>query len=180
MSKINEILSKKTPLQKNGEPDFKKQEGNFKNAAGEAVELYKAQLQGQGKYNTESIDEAKSGGPLETDQNKYFKSLYDRFGDNVTTQELIDKKFISKKAGDAYTAFTGGKNKGVLTPGAVTDVFKTKPITQTNQDSKTTDIPMETNYNMGYNATVNANWAEGAQRRGTRRAERRANRDIRK
>ena len=48
MSKINEILSKKTPLKRNGEPDFKKQEGNFKNAAGEAVELYKAQLQGQG------------------------------------------------------------------------------------------------------------------------------------
>ena len=180
MGKINEILSKKTPLKRNGEPDFKKQEGNFKNAAGEAVELYKAQLQGQGSYNTKSIDEAKGGGPLETDQNKYFKSLYDRFGDDVTTQELIDKKFISKGAGDAYTAFTGGKNKGVLTPGAVTDVFKTKPITQTNQDSKTTDIPMETNYNMGYNTTVNANWAEGAQRRGTRRAERRANRDIRK
>ena len=180
MSKINEILSKKTPLKRNGEPEFKKQEGNFKNAAGEAVELYKAQLQGQGTYNTKSIDEAKGGGPLETDQNKYFKSLYDRFGDDVTTQELIDKKFISKGAGDAYTAFTGGKNKGVLTPGNLTDVYRTKPITQTNQESKTTDIPMETNYNMGYNSTVNANWAEGAQRRGTRRAERRANRDIRR
>jgi len=179
MSKINEILSKKSPL-KNTEPEFKKVEGNFKNAANEAVELYKAQLQGQGTYNTKSIEEAKGGGPLETDQNKYFKSLYDRFGDDVTTQELIDKKFISKGAGDAYTTFTGGKNKGVLTPGELTDVYRTKPITQTNQESKTTDIPMETNYNMGYNASVNANWAEGAQRRGTRRAERRAKRDIRR
>ena len=179
MSKINEILNRKTPLHKT-EPDFKKVQGNFKDASGSAVELYKAQLQGQGTYNTKSIDEAKGGGPLETDQNKYFQGLYDRFGDDVTTQELIDKKFISKDAGDAYTTFTGGKNKGVLTPGKTTDVYKTKPITQTNQSSTTTDIPMETNYNMGYNASVNANWAEGAQRRGTRRAERRANRDIRR
>lgn len=179
MSKINEILGKRTPLRKNGEkPDFKKQEGNYKDASGNAVDLYKAQLEGQGSYNTESISEAKSGGTLETDQNKYFKGLYDRFGDNVTTQELIDKKFISKSAGDAYTTFTGGKNKGVLTPGESEDVFMTKPITQTNQESKTTDIPMETNYNMGYNSTVNANWAEGAQRRGTRRSERRAQKDL--
>ena len=58
MGKINEILSKRSPLKDVKEPDFKKQEGNFKNAAGEAVELYKAQLQGQGTYNTKSIDEA--------------------------------------------------------------------------------------------------------------------------
>ena len=178
MSKINEILSKRTPLRK--EPDFKKVEGNFKNAANEAVELYKAQLQGQGTYNTKSIDPAASGGTLETDDQKYFKSLYDRFGDDVTTQELIDKKFLHSSKLDAYNTFTGGKNKGVFTPGEVTDVYKTKPITQTNQSSITTDKPMETNYNMGYNASVNANWAEGAQRRGTRRAERRANRDIRR
>lgn len=180
MSKINEILSKRTPLKNTNskEPEFTKVDGNFKNSSNEAVELYKAQLRGQGTYNTKSIDTAKGGGTLETDQNKYFKGLYDRFGDDVTTQELIDKKFISKDAGDAYSAFTGGKNKGVLTPGSLTDVYRTKPITQTNQESKTTDIPMETNYNMGYNASVNANWAEGAQRRGTRRAERRAQRDI--
>ena len=180
MSKINEILNRKTPLHK--EPDFKKVDGNFKNASDEAVELYKAQLQGQGTYNTKSIDEAKGGGTLETDQNKYFQGLYDMFGDDVTTQELIDKKFISKNAGDAYTTFTGGKNKGVLTPGSLTDVYKTKPITQTNQnvETKTEDKPMESNYNMSYGSSVNANWAEGAQRRGTRRAERRANRDIRR
>jgi len=182
MSKINEILSKRTPLKRNGEPDFKKVDGNFKNAANEAVELYKAQLQGQGTYNTKSIDPAKSGGELETDDQKYFKSLYDRFGDDVTTQELIDKKFLHSSKLDAYNTFTGGKNKGVFTPGEVTDVYKTKPITQTNQNTETNtvDKPMETNYNMGYNASVNANWAEGAQRRGTRRAERRANRDIRR
>ena len=180
MSKINEILSKRTPLKRNGEPDFKKVEGNFKNAANEAVELYKAQLQGQGTYNTKSIDEATGGGPLETDDQKYFKTLYNRFGDDVTTQELIDKKFLHSSKLDAYNTFTGGKNKGILTPGKITDVYKTKPITQTNQniETKTVDKPMETNYNMGYNASVNANWAEGAQRRGTRRAERRAQRDI--
>ena len=179
MSKINEILGKRTPLRKNGEkPDFKKQEGNYKDASGNAVDLYKAQLKGQGSYKTESIGEAKSGGALETDDQKYFNTLYGRFGDNVTTQELIDKKFLHSSKLDAYNTFTGGKNKGVLTPGKSEDVFMTKPITQTNQESKTTDIPMETNYNMGYNSTVNANWAEGAQRRGTRRSERRAQKDI--
>lgn len=180
MSKINEILGKRSPLKDVKKPDFKKQEGNYKDASGNAVDLYKAQLQGQGSYNTESIAEAKGGGPLETNDQKYFNTLYSRFGDNVTTQELIDKKFLHSSKLDAYNTFTGGKNKGVLTPGKSEDVFMTKPITQTNQESKTTDIPMETNYNMGYNSTVNANWAEGAQRRGTRRSERRANRDIRR
>ena len=61
MSKINEILGKRSPLKDVKKPDFKKQEGNYKDASGNAVDLYKAQLQGQGSYNTESIAEAKGG-----------------------------------------------------------------------------------------------------------------------
>lgn len=165
MSKINEILSKRTPLRK--EPDFKKVEGNFKNAANEAVELYKAQLQGQGVSGDYS-----GGGTFKNKEERewYEGQIKQRMDAGMSNEEAIT---------DYRNTFKIG-TKGPDKPGKITDVYKTKPITQTNQPSITTDIPMETNYNMGYNASVNANWAEGAQRRGTRRAERRANRDIRR
>ena len=167
MSKINEILNNRTPLHK--EPDFKKVDGNFKNAKDEAVELYKAQLQGQG------VSGDYSGGG--TFKNKAEKDWYDN---QIKTR--MDAGMSNEEAITDYRNTFKIGTKGPDKPGEITDVYRTKPITQTNQnvETKTVDKPMETNYNMGYNASVNANWAEGAQRRGTRRAERRANRDIRR
>ena len=166
MSKINEILNRKTPLHKT-KPDFKRVDGNFKDASGSAVELYKAQLQGQG------VSGDYSGGG--TFKNKAEKDWYDnqiktRMDSGMSNEEAIT---------DYRNTFKIG-TKGPDKPGKITDVYKTKPITQTNQnvETNTVDKPMETNYNMSYKNSVNANWAEGAQRRGTRRAERRAQRDL--
>ncbi len=139
-----------------------------------AQDYIKKTVEGEDTYNTKSIDNATSGGPLETDDQKYFKGLYNRFGDDVTTQELIDKKFLHSSKLDAYNTFTGGKNKGVLTPGK-----SSANVTLTPRKEEIKTDPTQT-YNMSYANSVNANMAEGAQRRGTRRAERRANRDIRK
>jgi len=167
MSKINEILNSKTPLHK--EPDFKKVEGNFKNASGSAVELYKAQLQGQGV----SGDYSGGGTFKNEDERKWYEGqIKQRMDSGMSNEEAIT---------DYRNTFKIG-TKGPDKPGEITDVYKTKPITQTNQnvETKTVDKPMETNYNMSYGSSVNANWAEGAQRRGTRRAERRAKRDIRR
>ena len=74
--------------------------------------------EGSTTYTTENIDQA-AGGPQATDMDAYFKGLYKRFGDNVTTQELIDKKFISADAAADYDKVTSSKNKGVatVTPG---------------------------------------------------------------
>lgn len=168
MSKINEILNRKTPLHKT-KPDFKKVEGSFKDASGSAVELYKAQLQGQG------VSGDYSGGG--TFKNKAEKDWYDN---QIKTR--IDAGMSNEEAITDYRNTFQIGTKGPDKPGKITDVYKTKPITQTNQnvETKTEDKPMESNYNMSYGSSVNANWAEGAQRRGTRRAERRANRDIRR
>jgi hypothetical protein len=65
-------------------------------------------------YATEQIEQAK-GGEQATDLDKYFKDLYSRFGNNVTTQELIDKKYISPKAAADYEKVTGSQNQGVAT-----------------------------------------------------------------
>jgi hypothetical protein len=141
---------------------------------GTAKDYIKKTVEGEDTYNTKSIDKAKSGGPLETDDQKYFKDLYGRFGDDVTTQQLIDKDFLHSSKLDAYNAFTGGKNKGVLTPGK-----SSANVTLTPRKEEIKTDPTQT-YNMSYANSVNANMAEGAQRRGTRRAERRAKRDIRR
>ncbi len=74
--------------------------------------------EGSTTYATENISEA-TGGPQATDMDAYFKGLYKRFGNNVTTQELIDKKFISADKAADYDKATGGQNLGVatVTPG---------------------------------------------------------------
>ena len=92
---------------------------NLNNKGGEAEfqkELIKATDRVAGGNKTLNIDEAKNYGTVETDMDKYFKGLYERFGNDVTTQELVDKKYISKDAADAYNKFTGGKNVGVKQP----------------------------------------------------------------
>ena len=166
----NPITYKSSPT-KQTDPNVEKKIVNYK---GTAHDYIRTNVNKPDTYNTKSIDAAKGGGTLETDQNKYFKGLYERFGDDVTTQELIDKKFISAGAGDAYSAFTGGKNKGVLTPGK-----SSANVTLTPRKEEIKTDPTQT-FNMDFRNSENANWAEGAQRRGTRRAERRANRDIRR
>jgi hypothetical protein len=57
------------------------------------------------------------GGEQATDLNKYFGDLYKRFGDDVTTQSLIDNKYIAGDMADAYNVVTGGKNVGKLIQG---------------------------------------------------------------
>jgi hypothetical protein len=69
---------------------------------------------GSTTYATEQIEQAK-GGEQATDLDKYFKDLYSRFGNNVTTQELVDKKYISPSAAADYEKVTGSQNKGVAT-----------------------------------------------------------------
>ena len=54
------------------------------------------------------------GGEQATDLDKYFRDLYARFGDDVTTQSLIDNKYIAADMADAYNVVTGGKNVGKL------------------------------------------------------------------
>ena len=52
--------------------------------------------------------------------------------------------------------------------------FESKYYPKLDFKPKEVKKPAEQNYNMSYAKSVNANQAEGAQRRGTRRAERRA------
>jgi hypothetical protein len=75
-------------------------------------------------YTSRNIDMA-AGGDQATDIDKYLKGLYTRFGNEVTSQELIDKKYMSKAHLDAYNKITGNKNVGVLNPGTEPTVNKT-------------------------------------------------------
>ena len=115
---------------------------NLNNKGGEAEfekELKKSTDLIAGGNKTLEIGEAKNYGTVETDMDKYFKGLYERFGDDVTTQELVDKKYISKDAADAYNKFTGGKNVGVKQPDKLVEteeeVDVLKKITPTTQEN---------------------------------------------
>ena len=59
------------------------------------------------------------GGKQATDLKKYMEGLYNRMGDDITTDQLIKDKYISEEGRSAYDGITGGKNKGVatVTPG---------------------------------------------------------------
>lgn len=78
-------------------------------------------------YNSRSVEDA-PGGDQATDLKKYMEGLYKRFGDDVTTDELIKRKFIGEEGRTAYDDVTGSKNKGVatVTPGTegTPDVIK--------------------------------------------------------
>ena len=115
---------------------------NLNNQGGEAEfekELRKSTDLIAGGNKTLEIDEAKDYGKVETDLDKYFKGLYKRFGNDVTTQELIDKKYISKDAADAYNKVTGGKNVGVKQPDKLVETEKEvdvlKKITPKTQEN---------------------------------------------
>ena len=115
---------------------------NLNNQGGEAEfekELRKSTDLIAGGNKTLEIDEAKDYGKVETDLDKYFKGLYKRFGNDVTTQELIDKKYISKDAADAYNKVTGGKNVGVKQPDKLVETEKEvdvlKKITPNTQEN---------------------------------------------
>ena len=115
---------------------------NLNNQGGEAEfekQLKKSTNLVTGGNQTLNIDEAKNYGEVETDLDKYFKGLYERFGNDVTTQELIDKKYISKDAADAYNKVTGGKNVGIKQPDELVEteeevdvLTKITPKTQKN------------------------------------------------
>ena len=104
-----------------------------------ALDASAVQTQGEGttseSYQTKNVDQAKSGLPQANDPIKYMKGLYQRFGDSVTTDELINKKYISKNMRDQYESITGGANKGVRqqidSPGEIVTSFDYKPIEKT-------------------------------------------------
>lgn len=75
-------------------------------------------------YTSKNIDMA-AGGEQATDIDKYLRGLYKRFGNEVTSQELIDKKYMSKDHLDAYNKITGNQNVGILNPGTKPTVNKT-------------------------------------------------------
>ena len=100
--------------------------------------------EGSTTYATENISEA-TGGPQATDMDAYFKGLYKRFGNNVTTQELIDKKFISADKAADYDKATGGQNLGVATvtpgtPGGSDTDSEATPEYEDTQGMNTFDI----------------------------------------
>ena len=99
----------------------------------------------------------------------YKKFIDGLIGKGHTSQQLIDGKYLSEEGTNAFT-FPGLPTSG----GSETVSSNLTPVMETKTK------PAEQNYNMSYANSVNANMSEGAQRRGTRRAERRANRDIRK
>ena len=85
------------------------------------------------------IPEAIKGGPQATDLDEYFKGLYKRFGNGVTTQELIDKKYISASAADAYNKITDGANIGELKTAGIAPIQTPKPKIETTS----TFVPVE-------------------------------------
>jgi hypothetical protein len=99
----------------------------------------------------------------------YKKFIDGLIGKGHTAQQLVDGKYLSQEGTGAFT-FPGLSTSG----GSETVSSNLTPVMETKTK------PAEQNYNMSYASSVNANMSEGAQRRGTRRAERRANRDIRK
>ena len=73
-----------------------------------------------GSTNYESNEPGTApGGKQATDLKKYMEGLYNRMGDDITTDQLIKDKYIGEEGRSAYDGITGGKNKGVatVTPG---------------------------------------------------------------
>lgn len=93
--------------------------------------------EGDTTYSTKNIGEA-PGGEQATDMDKYFKGLYERFGNDVTTQELVDKKFIGADAAADYDKATGGQNLGVatVTPGTPPKSDTTEEATPEYEDAQ--------------------------------------------
>ena len=75
---------------------------------------------GSTSYKSKTIGDA-PGGDQATDLKKYMEGLYKRFGDDVTTDELVKRKFIGEGGRSAYDSITDGKNKGVATVTPATD-----------------------------------------------------------
>lgn len=196
MAKIHDIIShagrKSSGIYNSHDKDgpaWVQQEGDFHVGEGDdaqAVNYWTRTI--PGAYTTRSIDPAQGGTPT-TDTDKYLADLYKKYGDEVTTRELIDKKYIDEAGGELYDKVTGGKNLGIKGDdkvehriGGLLDNFSnttdggggtTKTTTTT-----TPGDPGDQDYNMGYYASLNASMAQAAQRRGARRAARRGTRDV--
>lgn len=154
------ITYKSSPA-KQTDPFVSKGSATFNGDPGEYFERKRRELGG-----TKTIPGLKVE-KLETDNEKYLKSFEAGFArdnegfDNITDYRLNrEGKYKAKEVKLPDVNFLDKK----FVPDPPKEVKK----------------PAEQNYNMSYAKSVNANQAEGAQRRGTRRAERRANRDIRK
>ena len=121
-----------------------KEDVNLSGKGGTATieeQIIKEQQKVSGGNKTVDLDEAKNYGSVETDMDKYFKGLYERFGNDVTTDELVKEKYISETARDKYDKYTGGKNIGVKQPDVVKDVETKKDVV--------TDITPETEERTG-------------------------------
>jgi len=207
MAKINEIISnagrtmakmKASPAKthengkKHDDPEFIQDEGNF-HIGNQAVNSFTQTIPGtytSGGTNL-SDDPIK---PTTLSDEEYMKSIYKKYGDDVTTQQLIDDKVISGGSADAYNKITGGKNLGVKGEDKINKKYvglldnfsnTTGGGDDNSSDSNTTTTtttvagsPGTQDYNMGAYESMNANMAQGAQRRGARRAARRGARDV--
>lgn len=108
-----------------------KEDVNLSGKGGTATieeQIIKEQQKVSGGNKTVDLDEAKNYGSVETDMDKYFKGLYERFGNDATTDELIKEKYIAETARDKYDEYTKGKNIGVKQPDVVTEVETKKDV----------------------------------------------------
>jgi len=108
-----------------------KEDVNLSGKGGTATieeQIIKEQQKVSGGNKTVDLDEAKNYGSVETDMDKYFKGLYERFGNDATTDELIKEKYISETARDKYDEYTKGKNIGVKQPDVVKEVETKKDV----------------------------------------------------
>jgi len=117
-----------------------------------------------------NVPDAISGGEAD---NKWENSMKSLFEEGASIQQLVDKGHgTTEGLTNLFKGLKQGSNSSQ--PGSKTTKSNITPVMET----KTT--PASQQYNMGEKEAENANWAEGRMRRGTRRAERRANRDIRR
>lgn len=152
------ITYKSSALRKNGEPKVEKKIVNYKGTAHDYIRT---------NVNKPAVTGGYTGGG--TFKNQEEKDWYDaeikkRVDSGMSNEQAIQDYRDTFKIGDKKPDTPGSSSANVtLTPR--TEVQKTEPSQE---------------YNMSFKNVENANWAEGAKRRGTRRAERRANRDIRR
>jgi hypothetical protein len=121
-SKMKGYAMKSSPFKQANQPTYRTDKDGKLQVVLETQETTpgNAGTNGSTTYKSRSIENAK-GGDQATDLKKYMEGLYKKFGDDVTTDELIKRKFIGEGGRDAYDGITGNKNKGVATVTPSTD-----------------------------------------------------------
>jgi hypothetical protein len=129
--------------------------------------VYTAQDYIKTTMNKSAVSGGYTGGG--TFKNKEEKDWYDG-----QIKKRVDSGMSNE---DAIADYRNTFKIGTKKPDTPASTSSNVTLTPRKEEIKTD--PTQT-YNMSYAKSVNANMAEGAQRRGTRRAERRAKRDIRR